>query len=592
MPLDDVQLHLVDDFDSACELMQWMGTRDAADKMGVDTETTGLVVGVDKVRLVQVGGREHGWAIPWERWSGLFEDISKRYTGRVVMHNAKYDYGMLDHMGVRLNTAQIDDTRIMSHILEPNMSTALKSQSGRHVDADAAAAQDSLHKAIGPKGKWDWDTVPITFGPYWQYAALDTVLTVHLDDHHRPLVMADAPESYELELAAQWVIQRMERYGAHIDVPFARKTKEIFDDFVDVTATQVEKRWGVKAGANAAIIKVLQEEGYVFDKLTAAGAFSLDSEVLEGIDHELAELVLRRRRRQKLSSTYLAHFINEVDEFDIIHPSINTLGARTSRMSMERPNLQNLPRKSEKNPDAETIRNCFTTRYEDGTLLMCDFDQIEMRLLAYMAGDQNMINAFLSPDDFFAVLAREIFQDISIQKDDPRRRVTKNMGYAEIYGAGLEKMAKMAGMPIEHMRAVKDRFNNSYAGVPRFKKAIESLAWTRQKTEGQAYARSPITRRRHVADLNKIYALVNWLIQGSAAETFKKKLVELDLAGLGEYMVVPVHDEIVLDVPGHAINDAVDVLNKVMNDTSMFTVPITASVSHGLRWGEKRDWEN
>jgi len=257
---------------------------------------------------------------------------------------------------------------------------------------------------------------------------------------------------------------------------------------------------------------------------------------------------------------------------------------------MERPNLQNLPRRSEHNKDAETIRNCFDTRFgPDGKLLFCDFDQIEMRLLAHFSQDAGLIKAFHSENDFFVELARAIFIDPDLQKSDPRRSVTKNVGYAQVYGAGIQKMAQTAGVPVDQVRVVKQRFDSLYAGVHRFQQAVERVAWQRQRDEGVPYARSIVTGRRHVADSNKIYALVNYLIQGTAAEVFKKALLKLDSAGLGAYMVVPVHDEIMLDVPRDAYDDTVVALRDNMNDSTSFAVPITASVASGYRWGAKED---
>lgn len=589
MGLEDVELHLIDSFDEAQEFWRWL-SRGQRTHVAIDTETTGLVIGQDHVRLSQVGWTDAGWAIPQHRWSGLLEDLVTKFDGRFVMHNAKFDAPMLEEDGIIVPRHRIDDTRIMSHILEPNMPTALKSQSTRYVDAQAASMQGELDAAIGARGPWTWGTVPITFGPYWQYGALDPVLTAHLFEHHWPLVQAEAPDSYELENAVQWVIERMERYGVHIDTNYARNT---YDEFMK-DCQDIDKwcrdTYGFGPGQNTLIIGQLMEEGHVFSKATASGAISLDKEVLGGIEHPLAQAVMRRRQRQKLASTYLKHFIEEHDDDNLIHPSINTLGARTSRMSMERPNLQNLPRKSEKNKDAETIRNCVTTRFNvDGKLVFCDFDQIEMRLLGHFAQDPGLIKAFHSENDFFVELARSIFLDPDLQKKDPRRSVTKNVGYAQIYGAGLEKMAQTAGVPVEQVRVVKQRFDTLYPGVKRFQSAVERVAWQRQRDEGVPYARSIITGRRHVADPNKIYALVNYLIQGTAAEVFKRAILKLDAAGLGEFMVVPVHDEIVLDVPLDRIDDAVEALRDNMNDTESFAVPITASVASGYRWGAKED---
>jgi DNA polymerase I-like protein with 3'-5' exonuclease and polymerase domains len=589
LSLDNVSLHLIDSFDEVQEFFRWL-SRGQRTHVAIDTETSGLVIGQDHVRMTQVGWTDAGWAIPQHRWSGILEDLVARFDGRYVMHNAKFDFGHLVEDGIEIPTHKIDDTRIMSHILEPNFPTALKSQATRYVDPMAAAMQATLNDAIGKRGGWTWGTVPITYAPYWQYGALDPVLTAHIFEHHWPLVQAEAPDAYELENAVQWVIYRMERYGAHIDTNYAKNAYNTFMHDCEQIDKMCKDTYGFTAGQNIQIIKQLQEEGHVFSKATASGAVSLDKEVLGGIDHPLAQAVLRRRQRQKLATTYLHHFITETDENHLIHPSINTLGARTSRMSMERPNLQNLPRKSEQNKDAETIRNCFDTRYgPDGKLLFCDFDQIEMRLLGHLSQDAGLIKAFHSENDFFVELARAIFMDPDLVKKDPRRSVTKNVGYAEIYGAGIAKMAKTAGVPEEQVRVVKTRFDTLYPGVKRFKNAVEHLAWQRKRDEGISYAKSPITKRHHVADENKVYALVNYLIQGTAAEVFKKALLKLDSAGLGKFMVVPVHDEIVLDVPLTHFNEAVEALRDNMNDRTSFAVPITASVASGYRWGAKED---
>ncbi|OFW55814.1 MAG: hypothetical protein A2Y75_05205 [Candidatus Solincola sediminis] len=592
--LDDVQLHLVDDFETATELMRWLGSRDAERLIAVDTETTGLIIGKDKIRLVQVGGHEHGWAIPWNLWGGLFHNIVQRYTGQYVFHNAPFDVGMLGAQGaesVSMPLHRIHDTLVMSHIVEPHMLHGLKRQAGRHVDAAAAGAQATLDKAINSRsGGWGWDTIPIDYAPYWQYAALDTVLTRHLFDVHAPVVQWQAPIAYELEMAVLWVLYRMSRRGVHVDVDYAKQKYDSFMSYVETASAWIQENYKVKPGSNAAIIKILQGEGFIFDKKTESGAFSLDKEVLGFIDHPLAATVLNYRQLQKLSSTYLRHFIEEADADSLLYPSINSLGARTGRMSMQNPNFQNLPRRSEQNRGAEAVRNCIDAR-PGNSLLFCDFGQIEMRLLAHMSRCQPMIDAFRNTEhDFFVTLARQIFADPNLGRKDKRRQITKNAGYATIYGAGIPKFAKTAGVSEEDAHTFFSRWNGLYPEVKSFQKEVDRLAWQRQRDEGVPYVSSPLTGRRHVGDTNKVYALVNYLIQGTASETFKTKLVQLDALGLGAFMTIPVHDEIILDVPDAQLSDVVNSVSSVMNDDTMYSVPITASMAHGKRWGMKVDW--
>lgn len=583
MSLQDVKLHLVTSIDEVLKLHEWLGTRREHHALAFDTETTGLVIGTDHVRLIQIGDAHHGWAIPIDRWGGVFEDVVRRWDGTWLAHNAKFDVGMLDHSKIHMPRSRVHDTRIMTQVLAPNMSTALKNVAARLVDAHAAGLQTELKDTT-----WTWATVPIDYQPYWTYAALDAVLTWRVYDVLWPQVQAECPDAFELENAVSWVIERMERYGAHIDVGYASDKLVAFESYVRDVEKWCVTEYGVKPGSNAAVIEVLQDAGYEFTKPTKSGAISLDEEVIGGIDHPLAAAVLQRRKIQKLASTYLHHFVHEVDGDHLIHPSINVLGARTSRMSMERPNLQNLPRKSSHNPPADAIRRAVNARSPEHRMLMCDFDQVEMRLLASMANEQPMIEAFRGDDDFFIALARMIYDDNTISdKTDPRRQVTKNAGYATIYAAGIPKFAQTAGIPIDQARRVRTRWDDLFPGVARFQQDVIRIAQTRRQETGRPYVRCPVTRRYQVCDAGKEYALVNYLIQGAAAAVLKKKLLELDAAGLGEWMVVPVHDEIILDVPVEHVADAAQTLRDVMNDDTMFTVPLSASVSWGDSWGSK-----
>lgn len=594
MSLSNVKLHLIDSLDDVLAFREWLSSRDA-DLIGLDTETTGLERNA-RIRLVQIGGHEHGWAIPWEGWWGVAKCAIDSSTAPVVMHNAPFDLPKLSRQGIKVDRRRVRDTMVMSRLIEPHMSMALKSQTERHIDADAAYAQGELHKAIGAQGEFTWETVPVDFPPYWQYGALDPVLAVHLHDVHWPVVQAECPDACDLETSVLWTLEKMENYGAHIDIAYAQSKFDAFMDYVKQAEEWIFNSYGVKAGSNGAIIRCLETDGYIFDKVTASGAKSLDKEVLAHcIEHPLAATVLQRRQLQKLATTYLRHFIEECDSDHLIHPQINSLGARTSRMSMSNPNLQNLPRKSERNPAATTVRNSMTSRYgKDGMLLMCDFDQIEMRGMAFVSQDPGLTNAFLSQEDFFVTLAREVFQDSAIMKKDPRRQITKNAGYSEIYGAGVSKFALTAGIPYERAAEVKARWNQLYPGTKDYARRVENEAYSNYRSKGLPYIRSVFDGRRLVADdYSKVYKLVNYAIQQLAAAVFKSKILALDAAGLDKFMVIPVHDEVMLDVPKSDIPDVVIALRDIMNDTKTFSpIPITASVSYGKRWGEKKDLED
>lgn len=594
MSLSDVQVHLVDSVDTAFELMRWLSTKK---RIAIDTETTGLSKERDRVRLVQVGTEECGWAIPFERWGGVVEELVKKFDGQYITHNGPFDVPMLDKEGIKLPRHRIHDTRLQTHVLHSTGSLALKKLSKQLVDPHADRGQERLDEAIGGKGGWTWATIPIDFEPYWVYGALDTVLTYRIDQILYPQVQREAPNAYDLELAVAWVCERMERRGARVD----REYTQAFMDELESYAKQVEDwckaNYGIRAGSDVDIIDVLLREGVNLTKRTASGArYSVDKEVLAGIDHPLAQAVLGRRQAVKIVSTYLSNYL-KMSEYDgLIHPSINTVGGmgknpyepgggkgvRTGRMSMSDPNLQNVPIRTKA---GAKIRNAFIPRPEH-TWIKCDADQIEMRVLAHVANDEGMINAFTGPGDFFVNLARELFSEPDFQKSDPRRQLVKNGGYAKIYGAGIPKFAKTAGVPDTEAGAFMTRFDSLFPGVQKLQKNIEAAARQRYEETGEPFVRSPLTNRKHVADLGREYTLLNYLIQGTAGEILKMKIVEADQAGLGEFMLFPVHDEIDLDVPNDQVNDVVATLNDVMNDHELLRVPVTWSAETGPRWGE------
>lgn len=593
-PLERVQLHRIDDVDDVREFLDWFDH--TGDSLGVDTESTGFKWhGDDYVRTVQVGDEEHGWFMRWDRWSGLFESIIKVHVadgGWLDLMNAKFDYAFLRKAGVKLPQDRMRDVGVMAHVLESHMSRALKNQAARHIDPRANALQHELDEALSSRSEWTWATIPDDFKPYWTYAALDPVLTTLIRKKHLPVVEAQAPRAYEIENAFQWVALKAETYGACVDVPYAEDHYRKFVAYCDDVEAWCKSEYGISPGSNQKVVAKLQELGFTdgyFTKETARGAVALDAGVLEAIDHPLAKSVLQRRQLQKIASTYLKFYVSHVDADSAIHPSMNTCGALTGRMTMSEPNLQNLPVRGT-NPGVKVVRNCIVSR-PGHTLIMVDFDQVEMRGLAIMSGDPGLIAAFSGGQDFFVEIARAVFDDPTLVKADPRRQPVKNGMYARIYGAGLVKQAATAGVSLEQMRYVSNGLNQRFPGIETYARSvIDQAIRDGRESGGPAYTTCPLSGQRFHADRGKEYALVNYKIQGWAAKLLKLKALELDAAGLGDYIIAFVHDEILFDVPNELVRDAIHTIQKIMNDDTMYPVAIRASVSTGQRWGEKREW--
>lgn len=599
MSLSNVQVHLVDTVDTAQDMFRWLSTLEI---IGVDTEATGLNKRKDKVRLIQVGDQQTGWCIPWERWGGVFEELVQKYRGYYVAHNLPYDWQLLANEKVFLPKEKCHDTRPMMHVLTSTGSLALKNYAKKNIDPMAAALQDQLDDALR-RGGWTWATVPINFGPYWQYGGLDPVLTMQAFDQLYPQVQAIAPTSYALELAVAWTCLKMEMRGVRVDRPYLQAMVDQLMTYAGEVDQWCRSNYGISnPGSDVQVIDVLRAEGVNLVKRTDSGArFSVDKDVLKSINHPFAQAVLGRRRALKTAGTYLETYLEmTTDEYPFIHPSINTIGGtdknpfepggggrgvRTGRMSMSDPNLQNVPIRTTM---GKRIRNGFIPR-EGHRWIKCDADQIEMRILAHLSKEDGMIEAFKSDGDFFVNLARTLFSEPDFMKADPRRQLVKNGGYAKIYGAGLDKFAATAGSTLAEASEFMTDFDQTYPGIPRFIREVERVARQRLNLEGEAYVVSPLTGRRHVADPRREYALVNYLIQGLAGEILKMKLVELDSVGLDRYMLFPVHDEIDQDVPFDEVDQTIETMMDVVNDNDLLTVPITWTPAVGDRWGDAKD---
>lgn len=579
-PLANVKLELVDSIDQAMALKRWLGDR-RRDVLGVDTESSGLKPERDVLRMVQVGDLETGWAIPWDLWGGVAMEILNSYTGPMVLHNASFDMRFLQtHAAYMPPWERIHDTMTMAHLIDPARPKGLKPLADRLVDPRATAGQALLNKAMSDND-WTWATVPTDNPYYWVYAALDPVLTCHVREKLWPTIMNVGSErAYDLEMGAVRVCANMMLRGVRIDKAYCVRKAASLRDWSAQARKWLKDSYGItNATSNAQILKCLQDQGIEFTKLTPKGAYAIDKEVLDAIEHPVAEYVVAIRRAEKICSSYLDNLISLADHNDVVHCNINPLGARTGRMSITDPALQTLHRTD------PTVRNAFIPS-EGNQIIACDADQIEARLASHFSGDIGMQEAFLSPDDFFCIVASEIFGEPVI-KGDPRRQTTKNVVYGSIYGAGVRTMARTAKVTYEQMEPVKRAFDLRFPGLNQLMQRVTSVAHQRLIDEGAAYVTTPLGRRVPSMDQRE-YALVNYLIQSHAAEVLKKGLVDLDAAGLGPNMVFPVHDEIVADVPAIDVIEVKHLIESTLNDPDTYAVPLTWSADiFEERWAPK-----
>jgi len=569
-----VELTLVASLAEAQELARWLGQ--ARPVLGVDTETGGLDWWREDLRLVQVGDARRGWAVPWPHWGGLLLELLGRYEGPVAFHNWKFDAHFLEPRGLRLPRARVHDTKLLAHLLYPTRRAALKVLAGDLLDPSAAAPQAALEEGMRRYG-WTWATVPVDFPPYWQYAALDPVLTAQLAELLLPRVRAGGLEgTYDLELTVQQLLADMERAGLPLDVPYCQIERHALLEEAARLRDGLRRDWGLEQpGSPEQLVAALERQGRRLEVLTEGGHPSIDEPALRRLEHPLAEAVLRLRHVEKVATTYLGNFVSLADG-DRLHPSVNQTGARTGRMSVSRPSLQNIPR-------SRQARAPFRAP-EGARLVFADFDQIELRLLAHYAQEERMLAAIRAGVDLHAFTAQRAYGVETPSRQ--QRQVAKSSNFAIIYGAGPAKFAETAGLALPEAQAFLAAYDRAFPAVRAFIQRLQTVGQRREAGEGEAYVMT-WGGRRLPADVGRVYTLVNYLIQGTAAEVLKARMVALDQAGLAPYLRLPVHDELLLEVPEADVPAVSATLRETMADLTDFAVPLTVTVTDLRAWGDK-----
>jgi DNA polymerase-1 len=399
-------------------------------------------------------------------------------------------------------------------------------------------------------------------------------------------------KAYELEMATRKIVTRMEINGARVDIDYSKKKyQELLDYTTSVKEWGASTYSGTSLTSNIQLVRLFEKLGGEITELTPSGQKACTKDQLKLLIRDgnaevknLAETVVQLRKAEKLANTYFLNFIDKNID-GVLHPSVKTLGARTSRMSITDPALQTLPKGD------ETVRRAFIPKDENHVIITSDLDQVEFRMFASLSQDPNLIRLFNRADqigsDPFTEIGREVYQEPDMQKSDKRRTLIKGMVYGRLYGAGVAKQAITAGVPEEQMRAVSDAFDIRYPGMIRFQKEIEHVGMMRERDTGQGFVHT-WTGRRIPCDQGRVYTLVNYLIQGGAAEVFKSNLIKLDQADLTEHLIVPVHDEIVLQAPREDAEEIKRLVQQCMTTEEGWSVPLTADVDGPLEtWGDK-----
>jgi DNA polymerase-1 len=586
------------------EFQEWFMRANAAGPIALDTETTGLDIYSPgyRLRTVQFGDRRTAWVILYEL-GGPFVTAALgalRRGNRFQIHNAPFDWAVIDrHAGVAIESLapRTIDTRLKAGLVDPRQpqeggrGTALKPLSAYYVDPSAPDTQGDLtavFRSLKLTKATGWAGIPLDHPTYLLYAGLDVLLTARLDiELDRELAALDVRPrlvQYEHEIARICAV--MQRKGMVLDVEYTR----ILDESLQAEAAEFElraQRYGVtNVNAPAQLREALAGMGEEWgaDEITATGALKVDKAVLHrfaDLDFQtgqrlgartpnpLAEAIIRSKRAGKWRSAYTQTFLDTMDADGRVHAFVNSMQARTGRMSITRPALQTLP-----SGDA-MIRRALLAE-EGHVIVSTDFAAVELRVLAALGDVKNMKRAITAGEDLHSFTARMVFGEDFTPK---HRKISKGIAFGKVYGGGAATISRQTGAPIEDVRRAMAAYDRVYPEIRRM-----SNAWQREAYEtGMVHV--SVTGRRLPLDRDRTYAVVNYGVQSAARDCLGQSLINLEEAGLLEYMRLPIHDEVLCSVPEAEASDYAREIERCMT-FDLYGVPIEAEAEIGKRsWG-------
>ncbi|MFC0547080.1 DNA polymerase [Kutzneria chonburiensis] len=516
--------------------------------LSADSETTGLDTysATNRLRLVQFGTPAEAWVIPVEHGGEFAEDVRRtlRAVKRMVIHNASFDLQVWDrHLGVRLEELwpKVLDTKVLSHLIDPRgqdeggTGQSLEALTARYIDSQTADEAKGLMTRLAKEHKTTknriWSLIDVDHPDYVLYAGMDTILAARLARMLAPLVPVSARPliRYEHEVAEACSV--MERNGFLLDVDYALGLSARLQG-EEQAAREIAAGLGCdNANSTEQVANALEARGVTISGRTEKGKRKVDKVLLErlaGQGDELARAVIDAKKAAKWRSTWVDKFLANMDSDGRCHASINSLRARTARMSITGIPAQTLPSGDWK------IRRCFVA--DVGHLIASvDYQTQELRVLAALSKDRRMRAAFAAGADLHQITA---------DAAEVARGVGKATNFTYVYGGGAKAVAETAGVPVAVARKVIAGFEKSYPQVAGYSLRLQHIA------ARQGYITTP-TGRRLPVDRSRAYSALNYMVQSTSRDVTCRGILRLYKGGYGPYLRLPIHDEVVASIPAH-----------------------------------------
>lgn len=508
-----------------------------------------------------------------------------------IAHNSKYDYKVLKNYGIEIEGA-IFDTMIAHYLINPDMKHGMDYLSEVYLHYIPI----SIESLIGKKGKNQGNLRSVSLQQQTSYAAEDADVTFQLYELFSPQLREQNLEKlfYQIEMPLMKVLAKMEREGISIDKNRLKKESQDLENDLQKLEQKIFELSGEEFNMNSP----KQLGDILFDKLkldpkakkTKTGQYATSEEVLQKLasKHEIIKYILEYRTYQKLKSTYVDALPLEVNpKTERIHTSFMQTVAATGRLSSTNPNLQNIPIRTLR---GQQVRSAFVAEGEN-KLISADYSQIELRLIAEMSGEQNMIKAFQNGEDIHASTAAKLFKVPLNEVTKLQRSQAKTVNFGIIYGVSSFGLSEQTGLSRSEAKAMIDAYFETY---PRLKEYMNEQVLKARK---DGFVETLLGRKRYLKDINSANFVVkghaernavNAPIQGTAADIIKLAMIKinekLEQQNLKTKMLLQVHDELLFEVPKDEIPKVSELVKTEMENAYQTKVPLLVEIGVGENW--------
>ena len=594
--------HLYQLVSSYFELKLLMQLLESQDSVCFDTETTSLnemeaeLIGIsfswkyETGYFVLIPNDSEGKNLFIETLKKFFENDNIEKIGQ----NIKYDFKVLKKYGIELK-GKLFDTMLAHYLINPDARHNLETLSKNYLGYKMIP----ITKLIGKKGKNQLSMIDVPIEDLCEYAVEDADITFQLKNiFEKKLLELNQKSLFEqVEIPLINVLSYMELEGINIDVSFLNNFSSVLDNDIYKLENKIFEKVGVKF--NLASPKqlgvVLFEKLKIVDnpKKTKTGQYSTSEEVLSNLSKKnlIVVDILDWRSLIKLQNTYVKALPLQVNTLTKrIHTQFNQAVAATGRLSSNHPNLQNIPIRT---VEGKQVRKAFCAVDNNHVILAADYSQIELRIIASLANELNMINAFNNGEDIHSSTASKIFGMAVENISKEQRSQAKTVNFGIIYGVSAFGLSSQTSLTRKESKIIIDAYYESYPGLKSF--INKQINFAREN----GYVETILGRRRYLRDINSRNSIVrsasernavNAPIQGSAADIIKLAMININKRLKNEKletkMMLQVHDELVFETPKKEIEKCVKIIRHEMENVFDLRVKLKVDINYGNNWLE------